>query len=244
MRTRTSLAALAFAAAFAVAPSLSAQAVRLPDSLEWTGLPSDPADFPAKIQAGGAVLSLYHGAGCPSDGGYAGAAYDALIEATETDPALRYRVATDHAVRLIPLHLSEDPCPQCGPFCPADLPRFEALLTKWLRQEWEDGLLGADNPELGQTVGVLLLTFLDLAHGTAPATYDLLRSIARDPDVYVEDLLDGFSYNLRGDAARSMVQYRINGGMGEAEAVEAVEADLAGAPPVLYWRPPGYPEGR
>lgn len=32
-------------------PLLTAQAVRLPDSLAYTGLPSDPANFPAKVNA-------------------------------------------------------------------------------------------------------------------------------------------------------------------------------------------------
>ena len=51
MRLRTILAA--FALAFvAIAPPLAAQAVRLPDSLEWTGLPSAPADFPDEVKAG------------------------------------------------------------------------------------------------------------------------------------------------------------------------------------------------
>ena len=59
----------AVAVAFAVfAPSLTAQAVRLPDSLKWTALPSDPADVPAKIKAGAHVYSLFHGSECPSGG--------------------------------------------------------------------------------------------------------------------------------------------------------------------------------
>lgn len=76
-------------------------------------------------------MSLFHGAGCPSDGGCAGAAYDALIEATETDSGLRYEVAGHHGGRL----------KHGAHVCPNELPQYEALLAKWVRQEWEDGLL-------------------------------------------------------------------------------------------------------
>ena len=227
MRPRTTLAAFA--------PPLTAQAggVRLPDSLKGTGLPSDPADFPAKVKAGAHVYKLYR-AGCPSDGGWAGAARAALVEAAETDLAIRREVATDHRVML---GMGEG----IGG-CPADLPRFEALLAKWLRADWEAGLLDGSNPDLSGVVGANLLVTGDLSNARDPAMYELLRSIARDPDVYVDPALFhiSFSLDLRRDAARAMLGFRMNGGMGAAEAVKAVEADLAGAPPIRgHWRPPG-----
>ncbi len=214
---------LAAAAILAAPLSLKAQDVP-PHPL----LPLDPADFPAKVKAGEISLSAFRIAGCPSDGGYAAAAYAALIEAAETDPTLRGWVARDHAVRL-----------KTGSPCPNDRPRYEALLAKWVRREWEAGLWR--RPE-----SAMMSWFLDeLAHGTNPATYELLRSIARDPTVYVECASpgchrDAFTLDLRQDAAQNMLAFRINGGIGVAEAVKAVEADLAGAPPVLDWRPAGY----
>ena len=224
----------AVALAFAVfAPSLTAQAVRLPDSLKYTALPSDPADFPAKIKAGAHVYSLYS-AGCPSDGGYAEAAHNALVKAAETDLEIRRAVTQDHGLML---NLGEG---MGG--CPADLPRFEALLTKWLREEWEAGLL--DQAEIDKSfqnaLAVEMFGMKLLAHAKDPATYQLLRSIARDPDVYVHrGSREGIEPDLRRDAARAMLAYRMNQGMGQAEAVEAVEADLAGATSVGGWRPPG-----
>ena len=228
MSPRTILAALVAFAVFA--PSLAAQAVRLPDSLKWTSLPSDPADFPAKVKAGSDVLSLFHGAGCPSDGGYAAAAYEALVKAAETDWKIRLKVARHHGTRL-----------RLGPLCPNNLSGYEMLLTKWLRAEWEAGSLDQDKLDWQKTVGGEMLGMGILAHGTDPATYELLQSIARDPDVYVEPGMfrDGFSVDLRRFAARTMLDYRMNGGMGQAEALATVEADLAGAAPVYGWRPPG-----
>ena len=232
MRPQTTLAVLAMAAAV-FAPALAAQAVRLPDSLKYTALPSDPADFPAKVKAGAYVYSLYS-AGCPSDGGYPGAAHAALVEAAETDLEVRVAVAQDHGLKL-----------KAGRSCPDDLPRFEALLAKWLRAEWEAGLLGPDRIFEQETLGGygILGAIGELAYGSDPATYQLLRGIARDPDVYVEPgiFFDGFSMDLRRDAAHAMFDYRMNQGMGEAEAVKAVEGDLAGAPPIRgHWRPPGF----
>ncbi len=229
MRSHTILAALA------TPLSLAAQDMSPPHP----NFPPDPADFPAAVKARKLHVSSYRHAGCPSDGGYAAAAYAALIDAAETDDTLRYWVAGDHKVRL-----------KAGISCLDDLPRFEAHLVRWIREEWEAGLLGADNPTVGLTIGTLVLTMHDLARGSDPATYDLLRSIARDPAVYVVCAAppvcfrDGQTLDLRQDAAQTMLGYRINGGTSEAEAVAAVAADLAGAPPVLDWRPPGYIERR
>ena len=231
MRPRTILAAVAAAVAV-FAPPLAAQAVRLPDSLDWTRLPSDPADFPDSVKAGGSVRSLYS-AGCPSDGGYPAVAYDALVKAAETDLEIRHRVANHHGADVR----------HGASVCPDDLPRYEALLARWLREAWEAGLLEPPKVFEQGAVGWKVLWSQYLAHARDPATYQLLRSIARDPEVYVSPgiVYDGFSADLRRDAAWSMLEYRINGGMGRAEAVKAVEADLAGAPPVRGdWRPPGF----
>ena len=93
MRPRTTLAAFAVAVAV-FAPSLAAQVVRPPDSLKRTHLPSDSADFPAKVRTGG--MGALCQTGCPSDGGYPAVARAALVKAAETDFTIRYEVAFDH----------------------------------------------------------------------------------------------------------------------------------------------------
>ena len=85
---------------------------------------------------------------------------------------------------------------------------------------------GVNTSHPAEPVRTMLLEAMTWA--TAPEAYAVLRDIARDPDVYLEvtELYDaagrleatrthdGFSLDFRRDAARAMLAYRINGGMG------------------------------
>ena len=209
-----------------VAPELSGQAVA-----PSPRLPAEPAEITAVWDDKWVIRDLI-GVGCPTDSGYAEVAHKALVEAAETNRSLRHTMATEYGLELA----------NGTPGCPKDLSWYETVLVKWLRQDWENDLLrepGSWDDPTNHTAGAAILSpFLQLGHGKDPATYDLLKSIALDPDV--DRLRDGLtpgqmaicppSLNMRYNAAGAMVLWRFNEGMDAEEAMKAVEAELGGIP--------------
>ena len=244
MTTRYAIAA-ALAAALA-APALAAQDHKLPDSLAYLRLPDDPAEAVWALLEGhaGGPTRLFS-VGCPSDGGWAGAAFAALEGMAETDPRARRAMANLWRWELWLAFEKEHGYPNASdPRCPADFPpeRAGPWLAADLRRAWEAGVFADERPASYHPHEPMRTALLEaMEWTTAPEAYAVLRDIARDPGVYSE-LPHSFSTDFRRDAAGSMLGWRLNGGMGDVEAVRAVEADLAGAPPILdNWRyPPRY----
>ena len=210
--------ALTFAAALTAAAAPGVAAQRLPDSLARTSLPSDPADFPAKVAAGEiSVMSMFR-AGCPTYGGYAAAAYDALVQAAETDFGLRKKVVGDVGARLSTIAIMAADGKET--VCAVDTPLFEALFVKWVRREREEGLLldFSSEPILSNRI------LSRLGSAKEPETHSFVRDIALDTMVYEK---------VRVDAARAMANQRSGGiirwrapGSLRERHLEAVEAIL------------------
>ena len=196
---RTGLfSALTLAAAFTAAAAPGVAAQRLPDSLARTRLPSDPADFPAKIAAGEiSVMSMLR-AGCLTYGGYAGAAYDALVQAAETDFGLRKKVVGDVGATLSTIAIMAADGKETVSVCAVDTPLFEALFVKWVRREREEGLLldFSSEPILSNSI------LRRLGSAKEPETHSFVRDIALDTMVYEK---------VRVDAARAMANQRSGG---------------------------------
>ena len=204
--------ALAVAAA---APGSVAQ--ELPGSLVRLGLPKDPREVPRLVETEQLPIFHIYKAGCPSDGGWAAAAFASLEETAETNINLRKTLATSLGTRVL-----------TGDLCTADLPRFEAWLADQLRGEWRGGLLA--DPQSDSVMAYSLLAFLSLSG--EPATRTLVRAIAMDAMVadYWRDL-----------AARTMVDQRYGEDVGGKDllndqryldAVQSVLADMSSGPPL------------
>lgn len=249
MTIRYAIAAAALAAALA-APALAAQDHKLPESMAYLRLPDDPTEAVRVLLEGhaGGPTRLFE-AGCPSDGGWAGAAFAALEGMAETDPRTRRAMVGLWEGELWRAFEKEHGYPNdFGLRCPADFPpeRAGPWLAAELRRAWETGVFADERPTYHPLEPVRSILLEAMEWTTAPEAYAVLRDIARDPGVYSDlphsDILHDFPTDFRSDAARSMLGWRLNGGMGDGEAVKAVEADLAGAPPILdNWRyPPRY----
>ena len=245
MTIRYAIAA-ALAAALA-APALAAQDHKLPDSLAYLRLPDDPAEAVWALLEGhaGGPTRLFS-VGCPSDGGWAGAAFAALEGMAETDPRAQRAVVSLWYIELRWAFEKEHGYPNdIDPLCPADFPpeRAGPWLAAELRRAWEGGVFSDMRTPWHPLEPVRTMLLEAMAWTTAPEAYAVLRDIARDPEVYSEGY-HSLSMDFRRDAARSMLDWRMAKGMSEAEAVKAVEADLAGAPPVGGWQHPNYPKRR
>ena len=199
-------------------PSVGAQEHEIPDSLARFGLPHDPEDVPRLVAADD--LPVYHvfKAGCPSDGGWAAAAFVALEEAAEADSVVRSKLAVSVGARV----LSKD-------MCPADVPRFEAWLAGVLRRRWNDGVL-SDEANDDDPRPLFLMSYISLSEDTA--TRALVRDIAMDSAV---------TGVWRSQAARTMITQRYGEDLGGQDpvndtlyqdAVRSVLADLASGPPL------------
>ncbi|MDE2975694.1 MAG: hypothetical protein OXU64_13395 [Gemmatimonadota bacterium] len=184
-------------------------------------------------------------AGCPSDGGWIGAAFAALEGMAETDPRAQRAMVSLWYGELLFAHEKELGLDDDGAQCPADFPADRAgpWLAAELRRAWEGGVFSDMRTPWHPLEPVRTMLLKAMAWTTAPEAYAVLRDIARDPRVYSEGY-HSLSMDFRRDAARSMLDWRMAKGMSEAEAVKAVEADLAGAPPVGGWQHPRYPKRR
>ena len=180
MTIRNTIRAVAFAAALGAlaAPALAAQEYELPRSLSYLQLPADPIEFVRRMTAGEWMPLILLKVGCPSEGGWAGAAFAALEKAAETDArafaALADLWSTEHRFA----RRQELGHPTAGPQCPSDFPRERAdvWLAGQLRREWERGLL---TPGPDRSVAI----FNAMVWATAPEAFEVVRGIARDPAV-------------------------------------------------------------
>ena len=199
-------------------PSVDAQEYEFPDSLARFGLPRDPEDVPRLVAADHLPVYFVYKAGCPSDGGWAAAAFAALEEAAEADSVVRSKLAVSVGARVV----SKD-------MCPADVPRFEAWLAGVLRRRWNDGVL-SDEANDDDPRPLFLMSYISLSEDAA--TRALVRDIAMDSAV---------TGNWRSQAARTMITQRYGEDLGRQDpvndtlyqdAVRSVLADLASGPPL------------
>ncbi len=205
MTIRNTIMAAVLAVAVApIAPALDGQEYELPDSLARYGLPADPNDLVRQVAEEGRGAWKIFVAGCPSGGGWAGKAFAAMTEAAETDPHVQGKLAWAIGSQLQTArdheHGGRD---KNAPLrCLSEHPRFEAWLAAQLRREWERGLLapGADGMGRSVVVGTLLRA---IVAGTEASTRDLVRDIARDPEVWEP---------WREDAARRLVDLHFGKG--------------------------------
>ncbi len=234
MTIRNTILAAVFAAVLDPA-ALAGQEYELPDSVARYGIPADPNDFIRQVAAGDYLMTgKLFVAGCPSEGGWAGAAFAAMTEAAETDPHMQRELARAIGSQLQRArdheHGGRDK--NLALRCPSEHPRFEAWLAAQLRREWERGLLAPDADAMGRSVvvGTLLSAIVS---GTEASTRELVRDIARDPAVWEP---------WRDDAARKLVDLHFGRGhvdsprpgdpaMGRwVDAWQAALIDLAAGP--------------
>ena len=257
MTIRDTIMAAVLTAALGTPGALAAQGLS-PDSLARLGLPADPNDFVRRVAAGeepltGRLLS----AGCPSEGGWAGAAFAAMTEAAETDPRVQGKLAWKLGAELQRARDLEHGRRNPHPRCPSEHPRFEAWLAEQLRREWERGLLAgvpvrvsAHPPGSGlqdsvtvlgpgesKVVGTLLRA---IVAGTEASTRELVRDIARDPEVWEpwrEDAADRLAFLYFGTGDRNSPQVNSPKWGRYIDAYETALFDLAaGAPLPKYER--------
>ena len=217
-----SAATLATVLGTSIPVALAAQE-KPPKSLARLGLPDDPAKVPHLVTTRDLPIFHLFQVGCPADGGWVAAAFEALEEAAETDTIVRGRLGSALGARLLSREL-----------CPDDLPRFEVWLGGQLRREWNDRMLAEFDPEYMRPFG--LLTFLSLSRD--PATQALVQDIAMDAAVA------GY---WRDRAARAMIDQRYgedSAGTDRAsdqrylDVVQSVLFDLAYGPPLPEFEGP------
>jgi TonB family protein len=198
---------------------------KLPKSLARLGLPDDPKDVPHLVSTRDLPIFHVFEVGCPSDGGWAAAAFAALEEAAETDWKIRLLLGRTLGTRV----LSRD-------LCLSDLPGFEAWLADQLRQQWSDGVLpdedGVMSDEDSDSTNwpFYLLGYTSLSKDSA--TRALVRDIAMDSTV---------TDYWRDQAARTMITQRygedlvgkdLRNDQRYWDAVRSVLSDLASGPPL------------
>lgn len=204
-----------------VAPWLAAQEYEIPDSLARLGLPRDPGDVSRFVVSRDLPIYSVFRVGCPSDGGWAAAAFVALEEAAETDSAVQSKLARSFGTRVA-----------SGDMCPSDLPRFESWLAGRLRRQWSEGVLD-DEANDSRNRPLYLMSYLSLSDDSA--TRALVRDIAMDSTV---------TDSWRSQAARTMITQRYGEDLGGKDlaadsgyvnAVRSVLADLASGPPLVVF---------
>ena len=225
VRDKLSAASLVVAIGLVVTPG-SAQ---IPDSLAWRGLPDDPTELPGLVAAGQRRAWDMFKVGCPSDGGWAGAAFDALLEAAETDIVVRQSLvaALGANLGLVAEGYADNE------YCPSEVLRYEAWLAERLLREWQDGVLRPASERLTLFLDLLI----SLESSRNPATHALVRDIAKDSTVHEE---------FRSLAAGFMVDHHFGAPMsgrdplgdpaarqGYLDAYQAVLFELATGPPLL-----------
>ena len=220
---RTALAATILAAA-AAAPApvpLAAQGdipTTMADSLARLGLPADPLDFPALVKADGKYAMRMLSMGCPSDGGWAGPAFDAMERAAQADPELYNAFYSKITGALATARNRDD-----HDWCPRDHDRIIRLLIEELRRLYEAGLMDAGRQE--GTIASWLIDGLEVSD--SPEAYPLIRDILHDTSVNAWDREDAFS-------ALKRMRHRMYGEtMEEARRVVTENAAKAG----IRWIP-------
>ena len=231
----TTILAIAFAASVVPFAPACAQQYELPDSAAWL-LPADPGEFVRLVEERKRSAGHLFEAGCPGDGGWAGAAFRALEEA-----AAEQRHLSDLHIGYVRFSFAQSMGTELASAtgrirgimnpteaqCPADLPLFESWLAAELRHEWESGRLAGMN-QIGKEL------IHELQSAKSPETYALLREIALDSGVYNESdggFVDGWNWDQRGDAAYAMVSYRQRElGEDRLDALQAVLFELAATP--------------
>ena len=189
----------------------------------WTRLPEDPGEFPRLVAAGQHTASVVFTMGCPSDGGWAALALDALVQAAQTDFEVRHSLASAFGRGVTSRDRRGEEFQ-----CASEVPRYEAWLAEQLRREWDDGLLLSGNGE--PVLAWRLLRYL--ASSRNPDTHALVREIARDAGVHEE---------LRHHAASVMVDHHYGAWMLDPDyddprvldAYQSVLFDMATGPPLL-----------
>ena len=178
MRTVLAATILGATAALSVPPHLAAQGnfflrakKTLADSLAFLEFPTNPLDFPAAVKNeegwNWMVFNLFE-MGCPSDGGWAGQAFDAMEDAARTDPELRTLFHADIGSRL-----GVDLLDPAESQCPDDHGRIIRLLTTELRRQHETK---------GSDLNWDLLTALEAADNAD--SYAAVRAIVHDTTLH------------------------------------------------------------
>ena len=150
----------------------------LPDSVRHLRLSTNPADFVREVRMGRAdgrgprsPADLFE-VGCVADGGWPEAVFNALESFSEVNFEVRQRFADGLGTHwVVNVEGGYDRCT-------ADHLRIEALLTRYLREDYEAGrLVGGYGPDVAR--GVLR----DLGASDNPETYALVRDILYDETV-------------------------------------------------------------
>ena len=115
-------------AAFVFGQGVAAQ-TGIPDSLRYLRLPDDPDSMPHYIAEGKRSVQEIFQVGCPADGGWPEAAYNAVLRVAETDFETRLAVARGFSSVYREV-------------CPTDLQSMESWMVKELLAEYRAGLLG------------------------------------------------------------------------------------------------------
>lgn len=239
----------AVAAAVLASPGLPAQDLS-PDSLARLGLPADPSEFVNEVAAGEQSGWDVFAAGCPSGGGWAGAAFAAMMAAAETDAHVLRELAQklgDELLRARELehgrvnHYEVDAVGQRRPVpmkpqCPSELPGHEAWLAAQLRREWERGLLAGEST----VAGTLLRAIVS---ATAPEAFEVVRGIARDPAVWEpwrEDAADRLAFLYFGEGNVNSPQVGSPRWGPYIDAYQAALFDLAAGAPLPEYEREGF----
>ena len=234
----TTLAAVLAAVLAPVAPALAGQEYELPDSLARLELPADPNEFVRQAVVGEQDAWYLLLVGCPSEGGWAGAAFAALKHAAETDPRALSVLAGLWYDEQRFARREELGIETAGPSCPSDFPRATAdvWLAGQLRAQWEHGKLATAVTE-DQTVGTL---FSAMSWATAPEAFEVVRGIARDPEVdewWRQNAARRLRYLYFGMGDRNSPQVNSPEWERYVAATRAALFDLAAGPPIAACEP-------
>ena len=150
----------------------------LPDSVRHLRLSTNPADFVREVQMGRAdgrgrrsPAHLFE-VGCVADGGWPEAVFNALERFSEVNLEVRQRFAGGLGTHwVVNVEGGYDRCT-------VDHLRIEALLTRYLREDYEAGRLSG-----GYGPGVVGGVLRDLEASDNPETYALVRDILYDETV-------------------------------------------------------------
>ncbi len=142
----------------------------------YPSLPADPAEFVWEFVEGirqdgpGPSSGNIFLPGCVADGGWTADAFNGLVRAAEADSAVRGAFVYGFRSPLI----RRD--------CAADIPRIEALLTRYLREAYEAGPI-TDGGGLG---GVGEIAWQLASESDDPEVHALVREVLHDTTVHAD----------------------------------------------------------